>query len=88
MKILYQILLILMASCHTSAKKIEVDISRHFGLDSLENIGPFNVLYSTGHLEQADKTFRFYPVKDKAYLFKGICFCRSKHKPQITYFSR
>lgn len=53
LKILYLILVVLISSCNSPERKIEVDRSRHVGLKSLETTGPYKILYSEGQMNSA-----------------------------------
>lgn len=46
---------LVLLSCNSREKKIEVDQSKHEGLTELESNHPFKTLYSNGQIEQAKK---------------------------------
>jgi len=49
------LMLIVAISCNPSLKKIKVDKSKHLGLKQLKSSRPHKVLYSEGHIEQAER---------------------------------
>ncbi|MEM8762643.1 MAG: hypothetical protein AAGD88_02445 [Bacteroidota bacterium] len=53
-------------SCNSPKKKVEIDTSKHVGLVTFDSEKPFKVLYSEGHLEDAEKQAELI---DEAYQF-------------------
>ena len=61
---------LLLLSCNSNEKKVEVDISKHKGLVTLETNYPFKTLYSPGKTDQAEK--QSYLVNEAYEFLSGI----------------
>ncbi|MEM9051770.1 MAG: hypothetical protein AAGC47_06935 [Bacteroidota bacterium] len=69
--ILYTLLIgLLLFSCNSNEKKVEVDISKHEGLEMLETNYPFTTLYSPGKTDQAEE--QSYLVYEAYEFLSGI----------------